>query len=129
MSNSKWRWTSECDNVLCPGSCDFCDMEYKSELDKLEGYLRKNKIEYQRIEETLLETFNGETEDYGRHQIVVYDSRNKKLFDVICQHGSFGYEDGLLEAYGDAVVKPYDTADVVGWLTADEVIARFECRE
>ena len=45
------------------------------------------------------------------------------LWDVICQEGSYGYRDGLLEAYGDIV----EADDVVeGYLTAQDVIERIE---
>ena len=127
MSISKWRWTHECDERICPGSCDYCDMPYKSELDKLEGYLRKNNIDYERIEEPNVINIDGYECDYGRHQIIVYNTKNKILFDAICQRGSYGFEDGLLEVMGSAVVdRAKDGDSVAGWLTAEQVIERFE---
>lgn len=59
-----------------------------------------------------------------RHQICV-PSEKFKAWDVICHYGSYGYEEGLLEIYGDIV--PEDAGDSVqGWLTADDVIKLVE---
>ena len=62
----------------------------------------------------------------SRHQIIVYDENGKKLWDAVCHRGSYGYENGLLEIYGNIVDEKKDGDEVVGWLTADDVIARIE---
>lgn len=87
-----------------------------SELDKLEYYLKRNSIAYQRID-----TDDG----YGIHQIVVpcHDSAIRQ-WDAICHPGSLGYSDGLLEIMGSIVRSCED--DVEGYLTAQDVIERIE---
>ena len=66
-----------------------------TELDKLEQWLAKNNYSYERItrlplnyenlpECTILDKRTGE-----RNQLVVYDLQHKKLWDAICQYGSY----------------------------------------
>ena len=86
------------------------------ELRRLEAYLRATGVQY--------EAFNEEGR-WGRHQIIVFED-GERSWDAICQRGSYGWEDGLLEVMGEPVVKPGDGDSVCGWLTADEVIERFE---
>lgn len=88
-----------------------------SELDKLENFLKENGIEYERIDE------EG---TWGRHQIVVFGKDGQKGWDAICQRGSYGFEEGLLEIYGIIVDRKKDGDSVVGWLTAEEVINRIK---
>lgn len=88
-----------------------------SELDKLEQYLKDKGIRYERIDEN--------TDIWGRHQIVVYDSKGNILWDAICNRGSYGFEEGLLEIYGK-IVTAEDGDYVVGWLTAEDVIKRIQ---
>ena len=57
-----------------------------------------------------------------RHQICV-PNQQYILWDVICHEGSYGYRDGLLEAYGD-IVEVDDTVE--GYLTAQDIIERIE---
>lgn len=57
--------------------------------------------------------------DWGT-QIIVTTEKGKRLWDAICGYGSYGFEDGLLEIMGD-IVPGKD--DVLGWLTADDVLA------
>lgn len=90
-----------------------------SELDKLEKYLKEHGYEYIR------EDFDG-TQSYDtKHQIIVYKD-GERSWDAICHQGSYGYEEGLLEIYGDIVWHDIDGDSVRGWLTADNVIARIE---
>lgn len=91
------------------------DKKNMKELDKLEAWLKQNGIKYERIDEE---------EWWGRHQICVpCVDTEKREWDAICQHGSYGVEKGLLEIYGSIVRK--DAGDSVeGWLTAKEVIQR-----
>ena len=102
-----------------------------TELNKLEEYLKKNKIPYQRrdSDNRFAMEFGG-AEELGKdlgfdfHQICVptFDIERRK-WDCICHKGSFGYEQGLLEIMGCIVEREYD---VEGYLTAREVIERIE---
>ena len=80
----------------------------KSELDKLEQYLKKKKIKYERIDKN----FEDDGSHYGldQHKIIAFD------LEAVCQYGSYGYEQGLLECSEE------------GWLTAREVIGMYERR-
>lgn len=57
-----------------------------------------------------------------RHDLVIKTKDGEYLWDAICHPGSYGYEDGLLEVMGD----PVTNSDVEGWLTADEIFARWQ---
>lgn len=87
------------------------------EMDKLENFLKENEIKYNRIDE------EG---TWGRHQIVVFTKDGEMDWDAICQRGSYGYEEGLLEIYGNIVDTEKDGDSVVGFLTAEEVIKRIK---
>lgn len=89
-----------------------------SELDKLEKYLNEHNISYERIDEEGI---------CNRHQILVKDEDGVVIWDAICQFGSYGYEEGLLEIMG-TLVRPEDRDSVAGWLTAEDVIKRIESR-
>lgn len=96
-----------------------------TELNELEQYLKYKHIPYERIDrDTLLDQY-GYTVELERHQICVpvADTRYKE-WDVICNWGSYGYEDGLLELYGSLC-----DGDVIGWLTAAEVIGMIMVKE
>ncbi len=88
-----------------------------TELKKLEFYLRLKHINFTR--------FDREG-DWPVHQIIVYGENKKRKWDAICQKGSYGYEKGLLEIYGDIVDPKVDKDTAVGWLKADDVIERIE---
>lgn len=94
-----------------------------SELDKLEEYLKEKGYLYDRIDD---EKEYWYSLGLDRHQIIVYDGDGKRQWDVICQEGSYGYSDGLLEAMGAPIVKKSDGDSVVGRLYASDVIARLE---
>lgn len=96
-----------------------------SELDILTQYLKDHNIPFERYDcDKILTLDDGYTFHLDRHQICVPNQRNT-LWDVICQEGSFGHKEGLLEAYGDIV----EIDDVVeGYLTAQDVIKRIEKR-
>ena len=97
-----------------------------SELDKLEKYLREHNCDYERIEEPRSEVnLLGMAIDWSRHQIVVYKNFAYS-WDAICQHGSYGFQEGLLEISGSIVDPNKDGDVVVGWLTAEQVIERLE---
>ena len=57
-----------------------------------------------------------------RHDLVINTKDGEYLWDAICHPGSYGYEKGLLEVMGD----PVTNNDVEGWLTADEIFARWQ---
>lgn len=61
------------------------------------------------------------------NQIVVYrdDDQTDRLWDAICHRGSHGYEQGLLEIYGVIVDPMLDGDNVIGYLTADEIIMKY----
>lgn len=86
-----------------------------SELEKLEQYLRANGIPYDRIDEEEFPKGERLIEKMDRHQILI-PNKEKWKWSIICQKGSYGYKDGLLEVYNGK--------KVWGWLTAEEVIER-----
>lgn len=95
-----------------------------NELDKLEVHLKEKGIRYARVDED-----SGLERLHDRHQIIVYNTKGKRQWDVICHYGSYGYEQGLLEAYGKPVVRKSDGDSVVGYLTAQDVIDRLEDKD
>lgn len=102
-----------------------------TQLNRVEQYLKDKGIPYERFdsEDILLSpTTPYALKEMERHQICVpgYSAQSRE-WDVICQRGSYGAEEGLLEIYG-SIVDPYAGNSVEGWLTADDVIARIERR-
>lgn len=99
-----------------------------TQLNRVEQYLKDNGIPYERFDnDNIFNTkFPYLLETMERHQICVpgYSAQTRE-WDVICQKGSYGAEEGLLEIYG-SIVDPYAGDSVEGWLTADDVIARIE---
>lgn len=63
-------------------------------------------------------------------QVIVYDDEGNRLWDAVINKGSYGSEMGLLEIMGQAIVKKLsimgndDEDDVIGWLTADEILEK-----
>lgn len=50
------------------------------------------------------------------------------MWDAICSKDSYGGKKGFLEIMGDCLLSDEeikDGYDVIGWLTAEDVIARF----
>lgn len=88
-----------------------------SELDKLENYLKERNITYNRVDRI--------SEYSEMHQIIVYE-KGKRVWDAVCYPGTYGYNKGLLEVMGGPVVKPSDGDSVCGYLTAEDVIERYE---
>lgn len=85
-----------------------------TELNKLEDYLRKNNISFERTDNYY------EFEPDGFHQIRVVNAQGDVLWDAVCHNFSYGHESGLLETYG-----LFDYGDdVLGWLSADDIITR-----
>lgn len=101
-----------------------------TEMDKLVEYLDKSGAKYERIKETNIVPFlDGNGRDIGRNQVVVYDTEGNIKWDAICQYGSYGYNEGLLEIMGDIVDEGKDGDSVAGWLTAEDVIRRVKAQE
>ena len=103
---------------------------YMTELDKLEKLLKERGIEYERLDQDEIyhqfkNEASGETVrvpmQMDLHEIFV-PSREKCEWDAICQKGSYGYKDGLLEIYG-SIVPEENEDNVIGWLTAEEIVA------
>ena len=81
-----------------------------TELEKLKKYLDEN--EYSSIWAMVTKP---------RDQIVVFDkSHSIRLWDAVSHQHSYGGVNGLLEIYGSLCT------DVIGWLTADDVIKIIE---
>ena len=61
---------------------------------------------------------------YGRPQVIFLNPQNgERIGDAVCHFGSYGHQEGLIEVMGF----PFsDEDDVVGSLTADEVIHQIE---
>ena len=96
-----------------------------TQLDKLEKYLKEKGYKYDRIDDDGIEMEgrHGLMHRIDQHQIIVYKD-GERDWDVICQYGSYGVEEGLLEAYGARIVRKGDSVE--GWLTVDEIIKRLE---
>lgn len=62
---------------------------------------------------------HSEDEIVHINQIIVY-GKNGREWDAICHYGSYGYQEGLLEIYGSIC------DDVIGHLTADDIIRRLQ---
>lgn len=90
-----------------------------AELDKLEEYLKECGILYQRFDAEKNLDGMGLAFKIERHKIVVPDEAHQK-WCVVCQTGSYGHRDGLLEGYGSLFNR------TEGWLTANDVIARIK---
>lgn len=86
-------------------------LEFTNELDKLRHLLDEASIPYESIKEEWDKrcSYNGNREMYGeasryqRNQIIYgmdVAQQNSWKFDAICQNGSYGAKDGLIETYG-----------------------------
>ena len=101
-----------------------------TEMNKLEDYLKANGFEYQREDlDNLLppgswratqKILGEDAEPVDKHQIIVFEN-GACSWDVICQYGSYGNDEGLLEGMGSIFED-----DVEGWLTAADVIKKIE---
>ena len=86
-----------------------------TELEKLEEYLKEHDYNYR---------WNSVCRGYEGYpcqdQIIVYRPGHERSWDVVCHYFSYDRPDGLLELYGELCT------DVIGWLTADDVIRILE---
>lgn len=96
----------------------------QTQLDILEKWLRENNYNFERIDEVEIRDVMGRILSADRHQIVVSTTTGRRLWDAICQRGSMGYRDGLLEIMGTIVDLEKAHGKVEGWLKASDVIAR-----
>lgn len=81
-----------------------------TEMDKLQAYLDKKSINYVR------------KSIHDGQQIIAFDEKSERCWDVVLHSYSYGCEDNLLEAMGDIL----DHDDVEGYLTAENVIDYIE---
>ena len=85
-----------------------------TEMDKLQAYLDKKGIDY--VRQSI----------YDGQQIIAFDEKSNRLWDVILHSGSYGMEDNLLEAMGETLI---GHGDVEGYLTAVDVINYIERKQ
>ena len=95
-----------------------------TELNKLEKYLKDRGTQYERRDVNDEYDAKGFLIKIERHQIIVPHDGPMRKWDAICQRGSYGAEEGLLEIYG-TIVRPCGDS-VEGYLTARDVIERIE---
>lgn len=86
------------------------------ELNQLKEYLQNNGYEYS-VEDGMSYVLG-----YPVHQVFVRKSQNHGSWDVVCQYGSAGYKEGLLEVSGDIGDVDHDGNETIGGLTAANVI-------
>lgn len=106
-----------------------------TELDKLHEYLKAHGYRVERCDETpsaslaaCYESMGKPASEGERHQLIVRNKDGSVFFDVICHHGSYGYEWGLLEIQGPGNLLLDRKYSVEGYLSADEIIRRLETR-
>lgn len=85
-----------------------------TELEKLKKYLDDNGYASRYAHH-----MDRDLNLYAPDQIIVYN-HGERSWDAVCHEGSYGGKDGLLEIYGTIC------NDVIGWLTADDVIKILE---
>ena len=88
-----------------------------SEMEKLQKWLDKNNIKYERrIDDgVLIDITSGKR--FNTNQILI--KANDIELSFICHYGSYGYEQGLIEMY-DRENEPE------GWLTAEKCINKLK---
>nr|UVY31379.1 MAG: hypothetical protein [Bacteriophage sp.] len=102
-----------------------------TEMQKLDILLKHAKVPhtYGRRWPEMDRPDNQEFLPGGRHdggeQIIAYDAAGNRIWDGIWGWGSYGFEQGLIEAMG-AQLLGHD--DVEGWLTARQVTKMWRCR-
>lgn len=83
---------------------------FENELDKLRAMLDKAQIPYESIKEEwskeIIETFPDYykgNKRFIRNQVIygVFSDLHRWKLDGICQMGSYGAEEGLIETYGE----------------------------
>ena len=89
-----------------------------TQLNRLEEYLKEHGIQYERIDKDDIY--------FDRHQLIIPHDGEGRQWDAICQYGSYGWSEGLLEIYGTLVSKKPQGDSVIGHLTANDVIELIE---
>ena len=92
-----------------------------TELDNLELFLMAEGIPYTRYDQDDKRNFKGFLTKRMCHKIEVDDPERGKWY-AICHRGSWGYEDGLLEVWGDILSALSNDDRPLGWMTAKGVI-------
>ena len=91
-----------------------------TELEKLKKYLDDNGYDFEmfnhRRAHPYMFKYSGDEPD----QIIVYGPGHVRSWDVVCHDYSYGGPEGLLELYGELCT------DVIGWLTANDMIRILE---
>lgn len=86
-----------------------------TEMDKLENMLKRHEVYYERTDSPGFWRREGYL-THEKHQIRGLDREHgKELWDVVCNLGTFGAEDGLLE-YWDCTMK--NGEDPEGYMNA-----------
>lgn len=57
-------------------------------------------------------------------QVIFYDKTGNRIGDAVCHAGSYGHEHGLIEIMGFGVRDENGEEEVLGYLTAEEVLNR-----
>lgn len=104
----------------------------ESELTKLKNYLDKHGIVNERHtvikdwdQVIVYKEYDGDESDIDTELkepwefVKVFDKWYRRSWDAVCHKHSYGGPQGLLEIYGDIC------DDVVGWLTAEDVITKY----
>lgn len=92
-----------------------------TELDKLEQYLKEHNYIFTRHADQIEVFADEEAKERGRNK--------DREWDAICREGSYGFKDGLLEVmdkHRKYFIKEDDYDDVLGWLTAQDIIDMLE---
>lgn len=95
----------------------------KTEMEKLIDWLRENLDDKYDLKQRYIN---------GGSQVLIFDSNGDWLWDAICNDMSYGHERGLIEVMehtADNYVLTEEERscdDVLGWLTAQDIIERLE---
>lgn len=97
-----------------------------TQMNRLEQMLKEAGIPYEREDRESIPREEvirrGYDHFYDRHEIF-YPDKARHISDVVCFHGTYGWEDGLLEQMG---LLPDCEDTVQGYLTAEEVFERWK---
>jgi len=91
-----------------------------TELEKLKKYLDDNSYDCEMANTHIINPYHFKEHRNEPDQIIVYGPGHVRSWDVVCHDYSYGGPEGLLELYGDLCT------DVIGWLTANDMIRILE---
>ena len=106
-------------------------MHNYTEFDKLVKMLDDAKIPYERNDDDPNSDFYKLT-GYQPIKYIVYgkfpgiENIGRCVCSVVCGHGSYGGNEGLLEIMGLLTPEEEEQDSVVGWLTAEDVFDRIK---